>query len=91
MCENDSSCPTLSQLETDESWLCCPGILLSHQGRKSLIDGITWSFSTFGLVVPRLDQLKQPQIIILQLADFKGNDHFFWGWAVYIVVDVFVK
>ena len=42
-----SSCSTLSQLEPNESWHCCPGICPSHQGRKKPIDGITWSFSTF--------------------------------------------
>ena len=36
-----SSCSTLSQSEPDESWHCCPGICLSHQGRKKLIDGKT--------------------------------------------------
>ena len=44
MCENDSlcspdtlvsSCSTLSQLQPDESWHCCPGIYLSHQGRNN--------------------------------------------------------
>ena len=44
MCENDSSCSTLSQVEPLHCFL---GICPSHQGRNNLIDRITWSLSTF--------------------------------------------
>ena len=33
------SCATLSQLESDESWYCRPGICQSHQGRKNQLMG----------------------------------------------------
>ena len=81
-----SSCSTLSQLEPDESWHCCPGICLSHQGRKNPIDGITWSIQYIQelcwLAVPRPDQLKQPQIITLQFADLNRNGNFFLTGSV---------
>ena len=37
------------------------------------------------LAVPGPDQLKQPQITTLQLADFNRNDAFFWADSVFVV------